>query len=387
MILLEAYTGKNSNMKKAEAALSKFVDMLYEGYKGDDKHFYNDIAPKLDNNKYIKEVEKYLNNEFKFKSLKIQFSILDPLAFNAGPHTIPSVFRFFRGNDVEKINKSIDVVVFMDVAYVVENNLTAGEVMAIILHEIGHSLDLSAPSRFVAYFDTIMTLGLQPFVSDLYRGLKLNINSIIDNVLTVPALRKSVVYYQHLLREINSVMRITNISYLPLYTMYGLQQTMRGVHLKYYAERKSDSVAVKYGYGPELASSLNKLSQVTAQTDFEKLVKSNPFTGLLYDLYDATFMVVSILFKPHPANINRAKNALYKLEDDLKDPNIPQSLKKEIKKEIQQLEKIVKDMETPSFKQNEYRLFTALTNRVIGFGRGRDRNILDLFHGSENYES
>ncbi len=387
MILLEAYTGKNSNMKKAEAALSKFIDMLYEGYKGDVKQLSNNFAPKLDNNKYIKEVERYLNNEFKFKSLKIQFSILDPLTFNGGPHTIPSVFRFFRGNDIENINKSIDVAVFMDVVYVVENNLTAAEVMAIILHEIGHSLDLSAPSRFVAYFDTLMTLGLQPVIAELYRGVKLNINSAIDNMISIPSFRKSIVYYQHLLRDINKIMRINNLAYLPLYLMYGARQTIKGVHLGYYAERKSDSVAVQYGYGPDLATALNKLAQVNAQTDFEKLVKSNPITGLLYDLHDATMMFVTILLKPHPANINRAKNALYKLKSDLKDPSIPPSLKKEIKKEIEQLEKIIKDMETPSFRQNEYRLFTALTNRVIGFGSGRNRNILDLLHGAEKYES
>ena len=121
MILLEAYTGKNSNMKKAEVSLSKFIDLLYEGYKGDDKHIINNFAPKLNNNKYIKDVEKHLNNEFKFNSLKIQFNILDPLSFNAGPHTIPSVFRFFRGNDIKEINKSLDVVVYMDIPFIVEH--------------------------------------------------------------------------------------------------------------------------------------------------------------------------------------------------------------------------------------------------------------------------
>lgn len=387
MILLEAYTGKNSNMKKAEVSLSKFIDLLYEGYKGDDKHIINNFAPKLNNNKYIKDVEKHLNNEFKFNSLKIQFNILDPLSFNAGPHTIPSVFRFFRGNDIKEINKSLDVVVYMDIPFIVEHNLTTSEVMAIILHEIGHSLDLSAPSRFLAYFNAITTLGIFPLYVEGMRMLKTSINSIIDEIISVPIFRKSIVYYQHLLRDFYNLMRIDSTMKLPVYLFYGVLATLSGVHLNYYAERKSDSVAVQYGYGPELASGLNKLNQFTAQTNFEKIVRSNPVSGLLYDLNDAIMMIVGIILKPHPANINRAKNALYKLKADLRDPSIPSNLKKEIKKEIAQLEKIVEDMETPSFKQNEYRLFTALTNRIVGYGTGRNRNILDLFHSAENYES
>lgn len=380
-ILLEAYSGATSNLKKAEKELDLLVKSLNKQYDTFNDEFYTTKARTVSDDPHLLKATKYLNAEFKFKKLIIDLFLDSPY----GPHTIVSPFLFFKGDEKKK---DIDVYVYIDVMTLVRYKLTGGELLAIILHEIGHNMDTCAPSKIKFYMKTATTFGMNILVPDIMNKLNRFSNQFIDKLFSNTTIRKFLFTYDRILIEVNSLMRILNISYLPLIAQKSLYQTLNLVHLGYYGERKSDSTAVKYGYGPELVSALTKLEQESksSPTLAGKITNSNPITGILYDFYDACITLIGLFFSPHPSTVNRANNAIYKLKNDIKDPSIPPQLRKELMREIKELEAMRDYMNSPAFSKGHYYIFRAMANRLVSMGKGRNRNILDLLYPAENYE-
>lgn len=385
-ILLESYVGKTSNIKAAEKELSYIVNDIHRHYK----KYYNSKSTKspiYTNDSHLKKCEEYLAKEFNVSSVHLNIGIINVLG---GPCTIPTAFRFLnRKNKNGKIDISdMDVYVYMDISTIAIYKLTTAETMAIILHEIGHNLDFTVTSKLKTALYTIITSGIFPITSEFMRVGSDSVNKIVDKLFINPVTRKIIVQINNMMSEINSYLRLWSVSN-PVQLATDIQNFfLQAGYLGYYAERHSDSISAKYGYGSALASALNKITPATAKSNVNTVIRTNPITGLGYDLIDATNQVLHVFMAPHPANINRFKNVVAKLERDYKDPSLPKELKKEIEKELKELNTIIKTLENPSLRIGKYNIFTALSNRILsGIGKTGNRNILDFLYKAEKYEA
>lgn len=383
-ILIEAYHGRRGNVLRAEKELDLVLKEMYDTYSFDSLSNLSKKAVSFDRNIHLEKCAKYLAKEFGFKEVKIFFSISE----TSGPMTIPSVFRFFNG---KKSNGDIDfsnttVYVYMSLTVNVQHRLTARETMAIILHEIGHSLDMTAPTKLKTLIQTIVTGGILPLLSALTNSILPPLTTMIDTIVSNSTIRKMLIQMDSAMVEMNQLLSPLKLGKLPLYIAYSFHQTLNGVHLGYYAERFSDSVAVTYGYGADLATALEKIAGKDKNLLVTDVINSNPITGLLFDFNHAVFTLIHVFYAPHPENIIRYRNALRKLEAELKDPAIPKDLKKEIQKDIIELNKVLTVLETPSFKRGNYNIFSALANRIVSGTKQRNSNFLDFLYKAEKYE-
>lgn len=378
-ILFEAYAGKTSNIKTAERELIAFVKEIKESYSLINPNYNPMNNAEVNNNIHLKKATDALKKEFKFNNLTISMYS----DRNAG-YTMVTPFLFFKGNDKKH---EISVYIYMSINDIIENDLSGPEVLAVLLHEIGHNNDTCAPTRLRFILQTLLSAGINIPISLGYNWLEPKTMKIVDWIFQKTHLRGIIVLCKQLLTELNKLQRVALMSRVPHLATLSAVSIMQLTFLGYWAERKSDSMAVKYGYGPELISALNKFQDDGVSDKLsEKIIHSNPFTGLLYDLTDAIINTASIFVAPHPSNVNRAKNALTKLEREIQDPNIPSDLKKEIKREIKELNEMIEEMNKVEFTNGRYHVFRGIFNRLASLGNGRNRNILDFMYPAEKYE-
>ena len=84
---------------------------------------------------------------------------------------------------------------------------------------------------------------------------------------------------------------------------------------------------------------------------------------------------------PHPQDIARALSMVKMLEHDLNDPSIPDSFKKQIRKDLENIKKVIKNKseykDTDSAGIGVVRLYNNLLMRI--FPDGDFRNVLDNY--------
>ena len=378
-ILFEAYAGKTSNIKTAERELIAFVKEIKESYSLTDPNYNPMNNVEVNNNIHLKKATDALKKEFKFNNLTISMYS----DRNAG-YTMVTPFLFFKGDEKKH---EISVYIYMSINDIIENNLSGPEVLAVLLHEIGHNTDTCVPTRLRFILRSLLYAGINIPITLAANWSEPKIIKLIDWIFQKTYLRGIIVLCKQLLSELIKFKRIDFVVQVPQQAILSLVSVIHLTFLGYWGERKSDSMAVKYGYGPELVSSLNKFKDDGVSDKLsEKIIHSNPFTGLLYDLTDAIMCTFSIFTTPHPSNVNRAKNALTKLERELQNPNIPSDLKKEIKGEIKELNEMINEMNKVEFTNGRYHVFRGIFNRLASSGNGRNRNILDFMYPAEKYE-
>lgn len=378
-ILFEAYSGKTSNIKNAERELTLFVEEVRQTFDIANGNYdvFNDME--VMKNTHVLKAMEYLRKEFKFKNIEL---IL--YSDRSAGYTIPDPMMFFKSKGKEY---EINVFVYMSILDIITYNLTGPEILAIILHEIGHNIDHNHVTKLRAILRTLLSLGLNIPIHNFARGLHAGIGHVLDLIYKTTGFRNIIVQANRLINEVDAILRIYGATQLPRFVKTTAASIINLNFLGYYGERKSDSVSTKYGYGPELISALRKLGEDSETERLStKIVNSNPITGIVYDLWDTVIEVFLIFIAPHPANINRAKNSVAKLKKDLNDPKLPKSLKKEIKEQIDSLEEMIKEMESIEFRQGRYHVFRGIINRTLNVGSGSNRNLLDLLYPAEKYE-
>lgn len=357
----EAYFGKTSGLKKCESLLEKVIEYCKGVYNGTYKGIINET-------KEVKELENLFAKEFNIGEFSLTFYTFDITtnikSFSPNAVTLPSSIQFLKpSKDNKKITntKNTYVGVNVDINLVVTFELNVEELMAIILHEIGHSLNASIftflseiPNRkerlkletlllFNGATATFLPIGLGlMFRSKLIRGrdwLNKHINNFLNShpdaamfINQIMNITDQIIKIFNPFRELAEF--ITNplsmlISYIEPSNLFGYQ-----------TERFSDSFATAYGYGVGIATFVHKL-EIHHGSIIQDINSYIPAFAIGRDIAEISINIVGLLASPYPTNPSRIVNQLNKLKRDAKDPNLTPSVRKDLELNIKRLEEVI----------------------------------------------
>ena len=230
-----------------------------------------------------------------------------------------------------------------------EYSFTGGQILAIMLHEIGHNFYIGPVKEVGVEFVYMLTSGdLIAYIKSLIEVALIGdlASDIIDSSMP-PIIRKSI---------FNTVGWIESVIEIPvnlvgmafkigafisnLTTISGLiagTLMLKGSHvalgfLKYDSEKYSDTFATSYGYGVELAQALDNM-------DHRSLYRAQTYAGqdihdLLFTLYKIPIEVIDCITDSHPNTQGRLKNDIDYLEacgKDIKNPRLRKEYEENMK--------------------------------------------------------
>ena len=249
---------------------------------------------------------------------------------------------------------------FMDYG---DNSMTAQEIMAVILHEIGHNfyvgpvrelskyafmlLDISDLSSLI--HSIVFMEGVLPVTAEIDKVIPADIKKITAQIVnTLGWALQPIWNMRRLLSAYNSFAATLGLIAGTLYIKidYMVVNAVRA-GFNYDSEKYSDAFATAYGYGPELSTALAKLSRVK----FKFTSKNKSIDNALNFLYEICVLPLDIIFcltDEHPNNQARLMNDIKYLEAcsrSIDNPVIRKQYEQDIKR-IYALRDDVKNMRT-----------------------------------------
>ena len=366
-IINEAYLGR-APVAKMQAALSEVCTTVR-----------NDPYVNLNGTNVAKKLETAICDTFGFNSCSIYWSNrpgdMFPLASGACTIVQSVGFNFSEidrfddknfKNGYYDTNHTLDVIIIFNSVYIADAGLTDEEVMAVLLHEIGHNFDHTLWRIFDDWFrvakgvyHTVRLAMLGAYASAVGAGLGTILGIVlkssktgreiatyatnIDNVIMdlIPPigyiarcigrpLTPIIKLFRNVKGAVNKVRRlgtntvdtVMSIALMPI--RYITSTPTRK------SEQYADRFAATYGYSAEQLSGLNKLVKYM-------VVQDGPFNDSLlapfYDLLMLRYDILSALYGDHGNNQQRAIWMMTKLDNDLKESGLTAAQKKIILKE------------------------------------------------------
>ena len=259
-------------------------------------------------------------------------------------------------------------------------DFTDGELLAIILHEIGHNfadfIDNKiqlANKKMMESFKAMtltecilgcMTIILAPFYIHRYRQDKKILKHYTNEYKKKKEIENQDDYdpshakrvakkasredfwkdLRHTASRYNPINRILARAYTSSRTLYKDELSKAA---RESVSRRNEIIADKfagvYGYGPELASSFQKMGNI--QTRVQKWTAKLPGGEKVNRLYEDLYKDINE-FDCHPHHIQRINECIKLLKDELNQDEMDPKMKKVIIDQISQLEAIVKDIAT-----------------------------------------
>lgn len=240
-------------------------------------------------------------------------------------------------------NDKLDIYICLNSALVHECKMNEREILAILLHEIGHNYQLHLVHWILATGVKFYWM-LATMVTDT-----INLNRILYSVNTgvssFLAQRFPKLYnwikdgdkeFAKILSALPKPILITALPYM--LTRY----INPAYYANYYNERHADNFAVDHGYGKDLASGLTKLGRPSEHTS-SQWIKNNKIVGALYDLSDLQYNMMATLVGGYPSEQNRIVNTIERIKSNLTDPTITPSMRKDLLNQLADIEAFYKD--------------------------------------------
>lgn len=230
-----------------------------------------------------------------------------------------------------------------------EYSFTGGQILAIILHEIGHNFYVGPVKEVGIEFVYMLTAGdLIAYVKTLIEVSLIGdlASNIIDSNMP-PIIRKSIANIVGWIENIieiptnligmglkvdGLISNLTTISGLIAGTLVLKGSLVALSFLKYDSEKYSDAFATSYGYGVELAQALDNM-------DHRSLYRAQTYIGqdihdILFTLYRIPIEVIDCVTDEHPNTQGRLKNDIDYLEacgKDIKNPKLRKEYEENMK--------------------------------------------------------
>lgn len=258
---------------------------------------------------------------------------------------------------------------------------TDREVMAILLHEIGHNFSPKY-SHIVSVKNLINTIGIPLLILiaikfssiDILKQVavlaimssekgKLTLNKIYKNKLLSPIisagssllkLKDNITTYLFnnipgigFLQAIHSISHFNQLNYI----------------IGSVDENIADNFATMYGFGPDLNTGLEKLNDKES-TIIKKALYNTPVIGWVTELLNISGNWAASVFDVHPTTASRRRAQYNYLLNELENDGISKSMKKEIQECIDLMEKDFKKSEK-ILKPYNGSLISATYNKLI----------------------
>lgn len=410
-VLTEAYYGRPKELVAIENDVAKIKKYIV-------RDFGFRKPTNINSTKECKNIEKAFKDAFKLGSVEIIFyggmdvtsvdittsngpkKILMPTDPNM--YSLPQVFLNFKTAALRQKFKSEDVKakILINRAFIYYYDLTPQEIIAFILHELGHAFDHSLfrlyatvlPIAFKAYnvrknAYELITLGIGTIISPLITKISTGLLKLGEKILSnIPAPVASVLSaFAVINTQLQSIGNAFNFLRGKLKHNF---DTIKNLSLDpksffgYAGEKYADSFATAYGYGVELSSALRKYElgySVGAGGFFN--FRTVPVLGVVYDLGKTLWALPFTFADPHPSNAVRIYSQLKKLRRELADPSVPKELKDEISSQIDELEELCTAMTDIRSNTETNALFSTLMNKLavdVFKGYGDPREVLEL---------
>lgn len=385
--IMESYYGKLPEFTALEAAFDRLIKRA------------RSEGNKCNPNKYKenKEISGIFKKVFGFKDAIIYW--IPSYDVNAFTICIQSLMLFGESKDfIEKrsdkgfydtSHRSVLTVYVYTGMLEKDLNITAREMVAIVLHEIGHNFDYSLYHMVNFIIDAIYCMGSNIIWVDNNRRIE-DVNKIkMDNYDYLKSESEAIyndqnqrdkdaeAYKKSLQKYANKgwfkgVLKLlyTNIAHLLLFPVaLPLQLSNIGNHK---GEQFADSFATSYGYGVELVSGLDKMNSRFVFT------KKSRGLQILEDLNHASMEIFSGMSgEAHGTNQERCKECIKKLRRDLKNEDFPPELKNELEHEISKIEARYQELMTAT--PNDKLRITKLWRKVCDLFFGGANNLYKFF--------
>ena len=294
--------------------------------------------------------------------------------YGLGPYTMLSSSLFYnydkkftgklinakKGKGVYDDEHRLTCIVVFEQSYIYNGQLTAREVLAIILHEIGHNFDFSPMRLLGNWIMLILGVCTLQFIPILLNQIltygKNKWSTVVLNEwhdMVAKAIPPIDWIRQTLGKATQPVISAVmpwigtalSLPILPIkLLMAPLSYFINTFNRK--GEEYADSFATTYGYGPELITGLDKLYNATSIGNQNIVNRKDIPKGLalIYDLQMVRSEFFSTITGHHGSNQQRALKQLYQLEKDLKTNNYPPTMKRSIQRELDEMKKVYNQM-------------------------------------------
>lgn len=377
--ILEAYAGKPKQFIKCEGYLTEIVNELNREAEakanGEQLTYKKKITKDYE---YNKKLETELANFFKVKEVNIWWqSGSGPNAYTILPLQLQIVFgkkNYLAGNSV---NYKINICIYEECVTLCK--LTPQELMAVILHEIGHNFYYCPITNGLQIFYFIVTLPAG-IINQLLSMIEYEVNFRIDDAFKkyAPIVYNACQWFNNVYYNIQQFIMPLNIlayAYSTAMKMSNPVTYILNALTGYGNENGADSMCAKYGYGPEQASALQKMED-PENTLYGKVERSDTsgIFGFNHDMAQLSLELISMISgDPHPNSNQRASNTLKKLKKDLATNDYPDGMKKDLEQEIKRMEdmfEVCSKNSSPSnlqVRQGWYNLINAIAKNNSDF--------------------
>lgn len=358
------YYGKNEQLLKAEKLLDEMIQIA--AVSGTSSESFN--------NKMM-QVAEVLRSTFGFNSLQINNTCL----FVASPVLLvaltmqpgctlchSSIIKYTKGAmgdlntwqvDFDKKHRGIkfkpsskySMRMFLGMELFLpygDNTMTGAEILAIILHEIGHNFYVGPIHEFSAEFiGALSAPELANWMCSMIASYGLIEGSaIIDEMLPddfrsiTTRITNTIGRFTSVIGQFNNIFSILvnlfRMSIVIGVMLARLPFKMPRAFIKYDSEKYSDAFATSYGYGAELSSALDKLGHLKF-VGLSDNKNAQYVLDFLYALYRTPLQMILALCDEHPNTQGRLKNDIKYMEEAGKkiiDPSLKKEFDIEMKK-------------------------------------------------------
>lgn len=387
----EVYFG-DDKISKMQENLSKFRARCFKERGFTKKE--NTYKELFNFNRSVEEV-------FGFKTFSLQIEMMDfenaftlPISNKLDIIKIEDHIKYSKNHVMYDKDAGYSCIVCITYKLLMNRDYTDREIMAIILHEIGHNFSVainktgtifSNIGKAALVYNIIISAIQAVLINPIYAQQAILIASVSTNVTqkfiidVQQYIAKNIPYVtifsdtidrfaQVILATISKVLTLVNIfnplvyikRLIAVLMMYN-PITLFINHFEYNDEKTSDTFSTMYGYGTDLSSALTKLE--FGKDDFSSV----PFISQLLDLTRIPIMILATPIDCHPMTITRINEQIKYLKKELNKSNMDEKMKKEIQEQIKQMEHLIndkileparnKDMKDPKIIGKLYTLF------------------------------
>ena len=432
----EAYFGKTKEI----LAIEKAVHDLRTPYLSDELININMYTPKINQDPNKKKLQNAIKNAFGFSDVGL--SIAAKKDFNACTMSASGLLDV----DVDKLISSakkvsskekgfkydpkdgVILVMSINSGLFLDSNCSDGEVMAIILHEIGHNFsqianrDVYKVSKYPSLFQALRTIAsivndVISFVANTMKGVAQPFDIVQDIVISICTSflstnkfkRFNIKIQDFINKYINKVEKenpnaakaigavstgtsatldiLNSINYLKSFRIllpnYKINIMSTSLNLLnslvrkisrpdgYSNEKFADQFPVMYGYGPEFISSMQKISNSSSNSAEELLDRSIPIIPAILDIYYLPIYILESEIDEHPLEIDRINMSMDEINKEINDMNLDSKTRAKIQKDAKEM-------------KNELDKYKS---EMLKLGTGTGRNIYQaalnfIFNGS-----
>lgn len=379
----EVYFGKTKEI----LAIEKQLDLVRNKYMN---RYLTNIF--VNNDPDLLKLNRMIEDYFGFGCFSL--NIINEPTINA--FTIPIDFRLREGGtgkiksdlivnkNTFKFEKSADYtcMVYIYSGVIFNSEFTTGEVMAMILHEIGHNFYSAINNSGTGVMvDLYMSLKIIYDIYLIFVGLisnpSISLTGSIDLLTSTDDYYKLKEKMKKTLRQNNdliiklidiqkwfkslantaklSIINIIDMASLGLlHPVAGVLNTAINLNLlsllflpmHYKNERTADNFATIYGYGPDHISLHNKINSLNIKqpSKVKTLYMKIPLISNLYALNVNIGIILFTAFDEHPVGISRCSDQLNMLKRELEKSDIDPKMKKAIQEDIKVCESNIKDI-------------------------------------------